>query len=151
MKKTIKVLGNLTRAANAASLVIIALVTIIGFSMIACGGGDDDGGGGGGKHTLTFSDGAPDGCVIYIRLNNASTTYSVLDNNGNYNNSDITPAFCKERTDNNKNSYDLYDSLTWSYWTGSGTYTVLLGNLSEYWYIKNVSFKNGSATIKKAI
>jgi len=31
---------------------IIALVAVIGFSMVACGGGGDDGGGGGGKGAL---------------------------------------------------------------------------------------------------
>jgi len=43
MKKTIKVFGNLTRAANAAKapLGIIALAVIIIFSMAACGDDDD--------------------------------------------------------------------------------------------------------------
>jgi len=60
-KTTLRVVGNLTRAANAASnqrfavpLVIIALVAIMGFSMAACGG-DDDGGGGGGLKGTSWS------------------------------------------------------------------------------------------------
>jgi len=54
MKNTIRLFGNLTRAANAAShqrcavpLVIIALIAVIGFSMAAC----DDGTSGGGGNT----------------------------------------------------------------------------------------------------
>ena len=59
MKNTIKVLGNLTRARSAkVPLVIIAIVAVIGFSMMACG--DDDGNGnnndsGGQGVTVTFS------------------------------------------------------------------------------------------------
>ena len=53
MKNAIKLLGNLNRARKAkVPLLIIALVTVIGFSMSACGG-DDDGGktNGGGTDT----------------------------------------------------------------------------------------------------
>jgi len=46
MKNVFKVLGNLNRARRAkVPLLIIALVAVIGFSMVSCGG-DDHGGGG---------------------------------------------------------------------------------------------------------
>jgi len=52
-KTILRIVGNLTRAANAAKvpLVIIAMVAVIGFSMTAC---DNGGGGGGGENYPRF-------------------------------------------------------------------------------------------------
>jgi len=146
MKKTIKLFG------------IIALVAVIGFSMATCGG-DDNGGGGSGY--LTFSDGLPPKkyAYVYVLPNNTDTTSTALSgaasnvDTGTY----IAFGFQYETEGNSYRLYDrshsnepFYDIIP--LWAGSGTYMVacLPSFFDDLLWIKNVSFKNGSASIKKS-
>jgi len=155
-KKPVKRSGGKAKAASKAfpiKFIIggVAAAALVAAAVLVARGMAGGASSGGKSGYLTFSDGIPTDFTYYVSVvpNNTATTLSALADAASARNAiargvPMQPEYSAD-------SFFLYaPGNNDTVWTGAGTYMVvtMAGTSSNFRWIKNVSFKDGSATIK---